>query len=285
MQFVDYYKELGLVKGASDDEIKKAFRKLAREYHPDTHPDDPSAEEKFKKISEAYEVLSDPQKRAKYDQIGSQFRSYQNGGGRSWQDFGQQRSYQFTQDDVGDMFSGTSFGDLLSQLFGGRRTEEGGRKKAGSGQVFEVTLTLNEVYDGVTKRLMVDGKKIDVTFKPGVPEGQVLKIPAGSLRVKIAPHDRFSRDGDDLRVVETVPYTTAVLGGKHKVKTLRGSVTMTIPPGTPSGKTMRLKGQGLPNYGDPSQRGDLYVSVQVEVPPEVTKEQHDALEQLKKTGL
>ena len=119
MDFVDYYKELGLEKGASEDEIKKAFRSLARKYHPDANPDDPEAEAKFKKISEAYEVLGDPQKRAKYDQIGSQFRSYQNGGGRSWQDFGQQRSYEFSQEDLGDMFSGTSFGDLISQLFGG----------------------------------------------------------------------------------------------------------------------------------------------------------------------
>ena len=295
MDFVDYYKELGLEKGASEDEIKKAFRKLAREYHPDANPDDPTAEEKFKKISEAYEVLGDPQKRAKYDQIGSQFRSYQNGGGRSWQDFGQQRSYEFSQDDLGDMFSGTSFGDLISQLFGGAAGRRGqgatGRRGQGANRprpqipVFSVNLTVEEAYAGVTKRLIVDGKKIDVAFKPGIPDSQKLNIPGGQLEAKILPHERYSRDGDDLRIVETVPYTTAALGGKHNVQTLGGTVTMTIAPGTTSGKTMRLRGLGMPNYDKPSAKGDLYVSVHVDVPSSVTDEQRELLEKLKASGL
>jgi curved DNA-binding protein len=295
MQFVDYYKELGLEKGATEEEIKKAFRRLARQYHPDANPDDPTAEEKFKKISEAYEVLGDPQKRAKYDQIGSQFRSYQNGGGSGWQDFGRQRQYEFTQDDLGDMFTGTSFGDLLSQLFGGSRPKTEGRrpgtrnKEHGTRNMepgtFKVPLTLEEAFDGVTKRLLVDGKKVDVTFKPGVASGQKLSLGGGTLEVQIKPHARFSRDGDDLRVVETIPFTTAALGGTHRVQTLSGTVNMSIPAGTTSGRTLRLKGQGMPNYDRPSTRGDLYVTFHVEVPSTLTDEQRQLVEQLKGMGL
>ena len=144
---------------------------------------------------------------------------------------------------------------------------------------------MDEAYVGVTKRLMVDGKKIDVTFKPGIHDGQKLNIPGGQLQVKILPHERYTRDGDDLRVVESIPMTTAVLGGKHKVQTMNGLVTMNIPKGTPSGKTMRLKGLGMPNYDKPSTSGDLYVSVHVDVPSSLNEEQQKLFEQLKSTGL
>ena len=298
MQFTDYYKVLGLEKGASDAEIKKAFRTLARQFHPDANPDNPEAEEKFKQISEAYEVLSDPQKKAKYDQINSQYRAYQNGGGRgSWQDFGQQGGYQFSQEDLGDMFGGTSFGDLLSQLFGGgrgggrqrtsgfRTRQAGGAQQVPEPQVFSVTLSMEEAFEGVTKRLALGNKKIDVTFKPGIADGQKLKIPVGVLEVRLAPHHRYTREGDDLKVIEHVPVSTVLLGGRHDVQTPTGTVTMTIPAGTPSGRTMRLKGQGVPNYQNPKTRGDLYVTIYVDVPSSLTAEQKDLAEQLKTTGL
>jgi len=297
MQFTDYYKVLGLEKGASEAEIKKAFRTLARQYHPDANPDKPEAEEKFKQISEAYEVLSDPQKKAKYDQINSQYRAYQNGGGRgSWQDFSQQGGYQFSQEDLGDMFGGTSFGDLLSQLFGGgrgsgRRTQgtrhsaQGARQQAPEQQVYSITLLMEEAFEGVTKRLALGNKKIDVTFKPGIGDGQRLKIPVGLLEVRIAPHHRYTREGDDLKVIEHVPVSTVLLGGKHSVQTPSGEVTMTIPAGTPSGRTMRLKGQGMPNYKNPQMRGDLYVTIYVDVPSSLTAEQQELAEQLKASGL
>jgi curved DNA-binding protein len=299
MQFTDYYKVLGLEKGASEAEIKKAFRSLARQFHPDANPDNPESEEKFKQISEAYEVLSDPQKKAKYDQINSQYRSYQNGGGRgSWQDFSQQRGQQFSQEDVGEMFSGTSFGDLLSQLFGSsqraggraqsrgaRRPAPGPRQPAAEPQVFAITITLDEAFHGITKRLALGNQKIDVALKPGIMQGQRMKIPVGLLEVHIAPHVRFSREGDDLKVIEHVPPTTAILGGPHSVQTMTGAVKLTIPEGTPSGRTMRLRGQGMPNYSDPKTRGDLYVTIYVDVPSQLTEEQRALVEQLRDKGL
>lgn len=300
MQFSDYYKELGLAKGASEDEIKKAFRTLARQYHPDANPDDPTAEEKFKKISEAYEVLGDPKKRAKYDQINSQYRSYQNGGGRgnSWQDFGQSGGFQFSQDDLGDMFSGTSFGDMISSLFGGGATQRQSRGRSQArgrqggqhlrpepSQTFAVTLTLDEAFHGITKRIAFDERKIDVKFKPGISQGQKLKVPIGHLEVQIAPHERFTREGNNLKVDEYVPYSTAVSGGEIRVKTMSGELTLAIPAGTQSGRTLRLRGQGMPDYNKPSTRGDLYVSIYVDVPTELTKDQSELIDKIKEAGL
>lgn len=300
MQFTDYYKVLGLEKGASEADVKKAFRSLARQYHPDANPNNPEAEEKFKQISEAYEVLSDPQKKARYDQVESQYRNYQrNGGQGNWQDFSQSGGFQFTQDDLGDMFQGTSFGDMLSQLFGGgRRTQStrgqargtrhqahSTRHQAAESQVYSITLTLDEAFVGVTKRLALGNKKIDVAFKPGIADAQRLKIPVGLLEVRIAPHPRYVREGDDLKVTEHVPLSTALLGGSFDVATPGGSVTMKIPPGTPSGRTLRLRGQGMPSYTDPKKRGDLYVTVYVEVPATLTDEQRALVEQLRSTGL
>ncbi len=286
MEFSDYYKELGLDKGASEDEIKKAFRSLARKYHPDTNPDNPEAEEQFKKISEAYEVLSDPKKRAKYDQINGQYRSFQNGGqrGGSWQDFGRSGGTQFTQDDVGDMFGGTSFGDMISQLFGGGGGSAAHTRPAPAA-VYSITLTLEEAFSGITKRLSLDGKKIDVKFKPGIDEGQRLKIPVGNLEVHIASNSRYAREGDDLRVTENVPLSTVLVGGKYEVNTLSGPISMTIQPGTPTGRTMRLRGQGMPNYQKPSKRGDLYATVHVDIPATLTSEQKELIEKLREAGL
>ncbi|RPI67505.1 MAG: J domain-containing protein [Ignavibacteriae bacterium] len=288
MNFTDYYKELELDKGASEADIKKAFRRLARQYHPDANPDDPTAEERFKRISEAYEVLSDPQKRAKYDTL-SQQRGFPGRGGGS---------FQFNQEDVGDMFQGTSFGDLLSQLFGQgtgnreqgtgnrrRRTGNDGRRTTDDGRIFSVTLTLEEAFTGVTKRLAMGDRKLDVTFKPGVIHGHRMKIPVGVLEVSIAPHARFTREGNDVRITEHVPLTTALLGGEHSVHTLSGKVTVKIPEGTKNGKTMRLRGMGMPVYEEPTKRGDMFVVLHVDVPTQLTEEQRALVEQLRNLGL
>lgn len=276
MDFNDYYKELGLEKGASEDEIKKAFRKLARENHPDTNPNDPKAEERFKRISEAYDVLSDPQKKAKYD---------------SWQNFGrgggQGGGVKFDAEDFSSTFQGTSFGDLLSQLFGGggggggtRRAEPRAKEK-----IFSITLTLTEAFTGVTKRLAMGNSKFDVTFKPGIADGQRLKVPGGTLEARISADKRFTRTGDDLKATEHVSVTTAVLGGKHDVSTIDGSVSITIAPGTTSGKTLRLRGKGMPKYDEPKHRGDLYLTIFIDVPKELTEEQQQLFEQLRNTGM
>jgi curved DNA-binding protein len=293
MSFTDYYRVLGIEKGASEAEIKKAFRSLAREYHPDANPDNPQAEEKFKEISEAYEVLSDPQKRAKYDHISSQYQASQRTGGRgAWQQ-------QYNPQDLGDMFGGTSFGDLLSQLFGGGAGGGTGRGAGGGPggrrtrptpqrepeQVYAVTISFEEAFAGATKRLALGNRKIDVSFKPGIASGQRLKIPAGFLEVTIAPHARYVRDGDHLKVSEHVPVSTMVLGGSIPVQTPSGQVQITVPPGTPSGRTLRVRGQGMPVYRDPSSRGDLYVTLYVHVPSSLSDEQRGLFEQLRSTGI
>ncbi len=291
MNFTDYYKELELEKGASEEEIKKAFRRLARKYHPDANPNNPGAEERFKRISEAYEVLSDPTKRAKYDSIESQYRSYTNSGrGRTWQDFGQSGSFQYSADDFGDAFSGTAFGDLLSQLFGGRRhTTQATKGEAAAHnrpvRAFEVTLSLEEAIRGTKKRFTIDGKKVDVAFKPGIADGQRLRIPDGELVVRISPHERYSRFGDDLKVIEYIPFSVAAMGGSIMVQTPHENVAMKIPHGTQSGKTFRLRNQGVPNYTNPETRGDLFVTVYVQVPSKMSAKQEAAVKKLREVGL
>lgn len=290
MSFTDYYKVLELEKGASDEDIKKAFRRLARQYHPDANPNNPDAEERFKKISEAYEVLSNPQKRAKYDSVDSQYRAYTNSGqGKTWQDFGRSNSFTFDSEDYSNAFNGTSFGDLLSQMFGaGAQRGSSRRTSARASQpkrMFQVSLTVEEAYNGVTKRFTIDDKKVDVTFKPGVENKQRLRIPEGELEVAIAAHPRYTLDGRNLRVTEQIRYSTAVLGGTVTVKTPGGQVSMAIPPHTQAGKTFRLKGQGMPKHGKPSEKADLLVTVQVAVPSQLSNEQRSLIEQLQESGL
>lgn len=290
MKFTDYYKVLELEKGASDDDIKKSFRRLARKYHPDANPNDPNAEERFKQISEAYDVLGDPQKKAKYDAVDSQYQAYTNSGqGQSWQDFGQSNSFKFNANDFGDSFSGTSFGDLLSQLFGGARQGQPQRqartKQAQPQRRFQVSLTLEEAYDGVSKRFTIDNKKVDVAFKPGVSNGQRLRIPEGELEVVLTPHKHYIVDGSNLRSTEAIPYSTAILGGSVPIKTLHGTVTMTVPPLTKNGKTFRLRGQGMPEYTKPQTKGDLFVTVVFNVPSQITDDQRRTVEQLRDMGL
>lgn len=282
MDFNDYYKELELEPSATDAEIKKSFRRLARQYHPDTNPNKPEAEERFKKISEAYEVLSDKTKRNKYDQLSTQYNSYQRGGGR--QGAG---GSKIPMDDVGDMFSGTSFGDMLSELFGSQRSSRSrsAARKAPPKKVFGVQLSLQEAFTGVGKRFTIDETTADITFKPGIATGQRLRVPDGEIEVTVQPHPRFVREGNDLRVKEAILLSTALLGGKHDVVTLRGTISITVAPGTSNGKVLRIKGQGMPVYGIDNSRGDLYVELTVNIPATLSEEQRELVEQLRDLGL
>lgn len=285
MTFTDYYKELELERGASEDEIKKAFRRLARQYHPDANPDNPQAEERFKRISEAYEVLSDPAKRAKYDQLSRQTSGYQRSGGQAG------TSGAFSMDDVGDMFNGTSFGDLLSELFGQSRSTRrpGARSRTPQPRrmpVYTVTIQLAEAFTGISKRLTLGQTTVDVTFRPGISSGQRLRIGDAELEVTVAQDSAFRREADDLHLQQSIDLTMALLGGRVEVPTLGGSMlAVNIPAGTQNERRLRLKGQGMPRYGTPDQKGDLYVTLLVKLPQTLTSEQRELVERLRSTGL
>ena len=285
MSFTDYYKELELERSATEEDIKKAFRRLARQYHPDANPDNPQAEERFKRISEAYEVLSDPTKRAKYDQLSRQTSGYQRTGGRPG------AGSAFAMDDVGDMFNGTSFGDLLSELFGQtHNTRRSNTRTRTTTQrprpVFTVTLSLTEAFTGVSKRLSLGQTTADVTFRPGISTGQRLRIGDADLEVTVAPDARFRREGDDLHVRVGIDLSMALLGGRAEVPTLSGNLlAVNVPAGTQNARKLRLKGQGMPCYGSTDQRGDLYVTLDVKLPTSLTDEQRELVERLRLTGL
>lgn len=300
MQYRDYYQTLGVNKTASKDEIKKAYRKLARKYHPDVNPDDPNAEEKFKDINEAYQVLSDQEKREKYDRFGSQWKQYQQTGGRpedfdwsQWAAQGQRGGTQYrtvSQAEFEQMFGGGlgGFSDFFETLFGGMSGfRQAGRTpsranpqtaRRGSDIEHPVEITLEEAFRGTTRVLTYEnGRKIEAKIPPGVKTGSKIRLSGqggqgtrGSgdlyLKVTVRKHPRYQREGDNLRADQPIDFFTALLGGKVKVSTIDKTVELTIPPETDSGKTFRLKGLGMPLLGNPKKRGDLYATVQVQVP-------------------
>ena len=311
MQYRDYYQTLGVSKSANQDEIKKAYRKLAREYHPDVNPDDPDAEEKFKDINEAYQVLSDEEKRQKYDRFGSQWKQYQQRGGRAedfdwsqWTTRGQPGTQYRTvsQQEFEQMFGGGlgGFSDFFETLFGGRtssRTSPRYRQtyrpqdmQRSQDIEHPVEITLEEAFYG-TKRLLTfeDGRRIEASIPPGVKTGSKVRLSGqgGSsggdlfLKIRVKPHTKFRREADNLKVVQSVDLFTALLGGETQVSTFDKTVKLTIPPETDSGKTFRLRGLGMPLLGKPSKRGDLYVTVEIKLPKNLSEEQKQKFLELK----
>ena len=314
MEYKDYYQTLGVSKDADQDEIKKAYRKLARQYHPDVNPDDPKAEEKFKEINEAYQVLSDEDKRKKYDQFGSQWKQYQRTGGRpedfdwsQWAARGQPGGTQYrtvSQEELEQMFGGGlgGFSDFFETLFGGmggvrgtRRTaRRPGAQTAARGRDIEhpVQISLKEAFHGTTRLLTFEGgRRIEASIPPGVKSGSKVRLsgqgaegPRGAgdlyLKVDVKPHPKFERDGDDLRMDQPVDLFTALLGGEVKVATIDKEVQLTIPPESDSGKVFRLKGLGMPKLGSPKKRGDLYVTLQIQVPKDLTAAQKKTFKEL-----
>lgn len=282
MDYRDYYKDLELERNATPDDIKKAFRRLARQYHPDANPNDPTAEERFKKLSEAYEVLSDPERKARYDSVSTQYQSFRTDGGSrgntSWDAF------------VNDSYGGTTMDDFFDSLFGGRvrSSQRGARAQRGPAEKhYSVSITLDEAYTGVKKRFTIDGQKVDVSFKPGITSGQKLSIPLSVdgkqikaiLEVEVTPHKHFTVEDRDLHTTATVPLATAVLGGSAHVHTFAGTVNVRIAAGTQSGKVLRLRGQGMPAYGNTADKGDLYVTLTVQIPEHLTDHQRELFEQ------
>ena len=320
MDFKDYYSTLGVAKTASEKEIKQAYRKLARKHHPDVNPGDKSAETRFKDLNEAYEVLGDPAKRRKYDELGANWRMYEQAGGApgggapgrgrpapGGQPF-QSGFRTMSEEEMRDAFGGDPFSDFFQTFFGGSAggaEEPGkrpgrGRARATPGRDFEqeIELGLEDAYRGATRRLAIahDGhsRTVDVRIPPGVGDGSRVRVAgegepgtgggkAGDLylRIAIAPHDKFERKGRDLYVQVPVALTTAVLGGETEVPTMSGKpVRLKVPPTTQNAQVFRLKGHGMPQAGKPGEAGDLYATVDVRLPAELTPEQREHFEAL-----
>ena len=294
----DYYQVLGLKKGATAEEIKKAYRKLAVKYHPDKNPGNKEAEEKFKGINEAYAVLSDPQKKAQYDQFGSA--GFQ-------QRFSQEDIFRGF--DVGDMFKDAGFGtdDIFSRIFGDAMRRQrggsgfGGGPRKGEDFTMEVQVTFRESYDGGEKRVafMREGKREELSVKvpAGIESGAKLRISgkggSGSgggsagdlyLTITVGSDPLYERDGDDIIVAKDVRFTEAALGASLDVPTLEGTKRIKVPAGIQAGTKIRLKGLGFPHLGKTG-RGDLYVRIGLRVPEQLTGPQRALLEELAGKGL
>ncbi|MGC9354203.1 MAG: DnaJ C-terminal domain-containing protein [Mariniphaga sp.] len=295
MEYKDYYKILGVSKSAGQDEIKKAYRKLAVKYHPDKNAGNKEAEEKFKEIGEAYEVLRDPEKRKKYDQLGANWKEYQNAGYGSG-DFGFSNfggtspgggSTFYYEGDLGDIFggSGEGFSDFFRSFFGGagRANRSGFSRKQnvtkGNDLQTEMEITLAEAYSGTTRILNVDGEKLRVKTKPGAYTGQELRIRGKGghglnggqrgdiyIKIKVLPDAQYSVNGNDLTLKTDIDLYTAVLGGNVEIDTFAGRLNVKVPAGSQNGSKLRLRGKGMPVYGKPGLTGDLYVQLNVVIP-------------------
>jgi curved DNA-binding protein len=306
MDYKDYYKVLGVDKTATKDQIKKAYRKLARQYHPDVNPNDPEAERKFKEVNEANEVLSDDDKRQKYDQLGADWQRYQQTGGRGG--FGGQGGFDWSQyagqggpgggfGGQGGGFGDADFSDFFSSIFGGMGGAAGAgrssRPAAGHDYQAEMELSLEDAYHGGPRTVNVNGKSLRLTIKPGVEDGQTIRLrdqgapgrhggPNGSLLItfRLRPDARYVRTGNDLTMDVPVRLFKALLGGEQQVETLGGPVKIKLKPETANNTRLRLRGKGFPVYGHPDQHGDLYLRLQVELPRQLTDQEKDLLRQL-----
>lgn len=300
MEYKDYYQILGVDRSADQKEIRRAYRRLARRYHPDVNPGDRSAQEKFKAINEAYEVLSDPEKRQKYDQLGTSWRQWQRMGrdpsGFDWGRWftGQPGQVYVQYGDLDEILGGLGgFSDFFQAMFGGApKTPWRTTPRRGRDYEQEVEVTLEEAFRGTTRLLSRDGRHLEVKIPPGVGSGSRIRMAGEGadgygeakgdlyLRLKVAPHPRFRRRGDDLHVEVSLDLYTAVLGGEVRVPTLKGDIMLKIPPGTQNGKTFRLKERGMPNLKDPQKRGDLYAKVKVRVPQKLAPRERELFEEL-----
>ena len=295
MEYKDYYKVLGVERNADEKAIKRAYRKLAVRFHPDKNPGDKGAEERFKEINEAYEVLGDAAKRAKYDQLGASYDAWQRMGGRpggfDWtQWMGESPGGIHVEvGDLDDLFGG-GFSDFFQTIFGGTAGARGPAGRARSrGRDLEqpVAISLQEAFSGTTRELRRDGRKLEVRIPPGARSGTRVRVSgqgeAGGdlfLLIDVAPDSRFTRDGDDLHTQVDVDLYTAVLGGEIELPTPGGQVVLTIPAGSQPGATFRLKGRGLPGLQQPSRKGDLFAHLQIQLPRSLSAEEKDLFKKL-----
>lgn len=299
MEYKDYYKILGVPKDADADAIKRAFRKLARQYHPDVNKDK-KAEERFKEINEANEVLSDPEKRKLYDQLGSNYATFQRGGGDP-------RAYNWNQwargapqgagGRAGGGDAGFDFSDFFRTFFGGNMDEFGGqsfRQTANLDLEQDVEITLTEAYHGTTRILTKDGRNYEVNIPRGVKTGSKVRVRGQGARdrsgqmgdlyltIRVMPNSGYERQDNDLHRELRVDAFTAMLGGEVKVDTLAGEVMVKVPAGTSSGKSIRLRGKGMPLLNAKGEFGDLYLRVMVSVPKRLSDEDRWTLDKIAK---
>jgi len=294
MDFIDYYKVLGVAKNADDAEIKKAYRKLARKYHPDVNPNDAGAKKKFQEINEANEVLSDPEKRKKYDQYGKDWQHAEQ-----FEQAGQSKRQQRPQYSSRgqEQFDESDFSDFFSTMFGGARQQTGRSQTKFKGQDYnaELQLELQDVYTTDKRTLTVNEKNIRLTIPAGVENGQTIKIaghgapginggPNGDLYItfNISNHSKFKRDGDNLHTSINLPLYTAVLGGELTMDTLGGKLKLKVPPETQNNTKVKLKGKGFPVYKKEGSFGDLYVTYHIQIPTHLTEKERALFNELSK---
>lgn len=296
MAFVDYYQILGIQKTASEKDIKAAYRKLARKYHPDVNPNDQEAQKKFQELNEANEVLSDPEKRKKYDQYG---KDWEHG-----EEYEKARQARASSGNYGGGFSGgggDNFSDFFESMFGGNSGFGGGRsgrqtKFRGQDYQAEVHLTLAEAYETHKQTLNVNGKNIRITVPAGIENGQNIKIPGhggpgsnggpnGDLFItfSVANDEKFKRLKNDLYLTADLDLYSAVLGGELIIETLSGKVKLPVKAETQNGNVVRLKGKGFPVYKQEGQFGDLYVTFNIKIPTDLTEKQKELFTELSKS--
>ena len=300
MDYKDYYKILGVERNASEEDIRKAYRKLAMQYHPDRNPNDKQAEEHFKEINEAYQVLSDAQKRAHYDRLGSDYSQWQQRGAPgnfNWGDYasgfpgGVHVEYS---GDIDDLFGGAGgFSDFFRTIFGreaqgapaGTRTRSRQQQQP-RGYQQELEITLQEAYEGTTRLLQTDGKQKQVRIPAGVRTGSKVRVPGVApngldlyLIIDVQDDPRFERRGNDLHTTATADVFTAILGGEAEVETLSGKLKLNVPAGTQPEQVFRLGGRGMPSVKNANEKGDLYVRLKVQVPKYLSPKQRELLEE------
>lgn len=285
----DYYDILGVTKGASADEIKKAYRKQAVEWHPDRHPEDKEmAEKRFKEINEAYQVLSDPEKKRAYDNFGHS--AFTPGGsyGKAGSPFGGQPgqwgpfTYTYSAGG-GSPFGGMDFGDpfeIFEQFFG--RSPFGAQRR--SIPRYSIDIDFMEAVNGVEKEVNIGGKRRKIKIPAGVDDGSRIRFDDFVLSINVKPHEKFERDGDDIYVRQEIAFSMAALGGDIEVPTVDGGVKVKVRAGTQSGMMLRLRGKGMPKLRARG-RGDQYVRMAVRVPERLTREQKRVVEEMKREGL
>lgn len=310
MDFKDYYAALGVTPDADQKTIRQAFRDLARKVHPDVNPGNKDAEEKFKAINEAYQVLSDAEQRKKYDELRAQYLQWQQQGGRQ-QDFdwrnwsaqpGQGVHVQYADaEDLEDLFGGeTPFSDFFNTIFGQQVGRNRGgvrasppRPRRGRNMEYEINLTIEEAFHGAERILEMDGRRIQAKIPPGVQNGTRVRLAsqgepgrngggAGDLYLitRILPSSTFERVGDDLYIEVQVDFLTAVAGGEIRIPALERPMLLTIPPRTNANRSFRLRGKGMPHLGDPSKHGDLYARVRLVLPDSLTDQEVETIRAL-----